>query len=197
MQSIHVAQMKDNRFKIVLPVKSYVRQYLLNNFLDEKSLGGDVINLRKDAELNAVFRNMLSKKSHRYDGRYKDISSRYRQKVWILISRDDFNRYGVDISATDAIRFGRILESRAKSILYSYIDIYRSIGCSIKDTINRFQEIMNYPEEVWSADSIRRDYNRRSITNREFADTLFSQIDKIFVGNLSVNRTISNTYEND
>ena len=197
MQSIPITQMKDNRFKIVLPVKPYVRQYLLNNFLDEKNFGGDVINLRKDAELNAVFRNMLSKKSHRYDDRYKDISSRYSQKVYILISRDDFNRYGVDISSTDAIRFGRILESRAKSILYSYIDIYRSIGCSIKDTINRFQEIMNYPEEVWSADSIRRDYNRRSITKREFADTLFSQIDKIFVGNLSVNRTISNTYEND
>lgn len=197
MQTIPLRMMKDNRFKIILPVKPYVRQYLLNNFLDEKFFGDGVVNIRKDAELNTVFRHILSKKSHRYDDRYRNISSRYSQKVAIVISRDDFFRYGFEMSATDTIRFGRILESRVKSILYSYIDIYRSIGCSIKESINRFQEIMNYPEEVWSADSIRRDYNRRNITNREFADALFSKIDKIFMGNLSVNRTNSNIYEND
>ncbi len=177
--------MKDKRFKITLRVKPYVGQYLLNNFSDERNSGGNVVNLRKDAELNNVLKNILCKKSQRYDQRYQNPRSRYSRAIHVVISQDDFQRYGWEISPTDAVQFGRIIERRAKYELYSYIDIYRSIGCSLQDAILRAQEKYNYCEEVWPADSIRRDYSRRNLTDRDFADTLYSQLDKIFVGKLS------------
>lgn len=176
--------MKDRRFKITLKVKPYVWQYLVNHFQDQKIPEVGLVNLRNDSELNLVLKKILCKKRTQYDKRY-DSSSRYSQEVKIIISQDDFTRYGWEMSPTDCVQFGLIIERRAKHELYTYINLYSSMGGTIQEAILSAQQVLNYPEDMWPADSIRRGFSRNRPESLNLKDLIASEFNKIFTGNLS------------
>ncbi len=178
--------MRDRRFKITLRVKPYVWQFLVNNFQDSKNPEVGIVNFKQDPELNNVLKKMLCKKTSHFNGRYLS-ALRYNREIRVIISQDDFERYGWELSPTDTVQLGRIIEKRAKQQLYSYISFYHSINRTIQDAILKAQETFHYSEEVWPADSIRRGYARNRPELLNLSKLLDSEIDNIFLGKLSHN----------
>jgi len=137
--------------------------------------------------------------SAHYDNRYNEMT-KYSSVVPIEISKDDFYRYGWSLTPTEAVGFCRLIEHRVKNMLFTYIDVNRTLGVSIAYSINRFADDFGFTESIWSYDTMRREYNRHGIKGLQNVSSLiFEQTKKIILVNLSRNGTISpqgkNNYE--
>ena len=193
---------KKERYFVYIRCKPYVKQYLLQNYGAPDFDWPEAISLFKDKDLLREFRRRLIHPSNRDQSAYEGLSmSRYSCEVHIEINKNDFYRYGWALSNTDMVSFSAILEARAKTMMFTYIDLHRSMGFTIAKAIRLFQDRYRYPEDVWSADTIRREYNRHGTKlSSELEKVLSEKINNIVVANLSANGTISHkglkTYEN-
>ncbi len=175
---------KDLRFKVVLPAKPYVRQYLINHYRDERYPNSEAVSLKGDPELKGILRNILYKKSHRNRNKYPKVPLHYNMQVEIVISHDEFDRYGWEIAPEDAVRFGRIIEQRAKNEMLLFLDTYTAFGQSISLSIDRFQKLLHYPEDIWSAETIRREYTRKRCSKSDLRAILIEHIDHIIMAKM-------------
>ncbi|MDR2086526.1 MAG: hypothetical protein LBP72_05065 [Dysgonamonadaceae bacterium] len=141
------------RFRLKFPCKPYIRRYLEITF-------GNPAELSKDKVLYDVFRLKLRKKSYRYDrGQYRTLS-KYTDSIDIKIGRDDFYRYGWELSRTDIVAFNILLEGRVKLLLYKTISLYRAFNYPLTKSIAIFQQKYGFTEEDWPAESVRRECRR-------------------------------------
>jgi hypothetical protein len=175
-----------------LPVKPYVKQFLILNY-------SNPINLKKDKKLNNFFRACLTKPCYRYDKlRYAEISEYYSETVDITISDDDFYRYGWELSKTDTVRFGREIESNVKFFMKHIISFYTT-HMELSKSVKKFQEKYGFTEDIWQYDSIIKDFQRNALKMKiDFSIEITEKIEKIVLVNLSEKKTISqlmlNTY---
>jgi hypothetical protein len=172
-------------FTIQLKTKPYVRHFLVSNF-------GSPANLTADPGLNALFRRCLKKPSLRSHKHYKPLNlKKYTTTAEIIISDDYFYRYGWEMSKTDTILFGRELENRAKFLMRSIVSVYMAFMRQ-KDAIMLFQENFGYTEDIWSYDSIKKDYFRNGPEKKiDFLTEITRTTENIILENLSSLGTIS------
>lgn len=182
---------KKERFFVYLPCKPYVKQYLLHNYNAADEDYPDAISFISDKALNSEFRQKITRHCNRYDKRYEDLS-RYSETVKVEIKKDDFYRYGWALSNSDVVSFCSHIETKVKAMMCTYLDMYRAVGIPISSAIRSFQEKYGYSEDVWSADTIRREYNRNgSRISVDIKNEFFNKIDHIIMVNLFRNGTIS------
>jgi len=172
-------------FTLQLQTKPYVHQFLTSNF-------GDPANFSNDPRLQSLFRRCLKKPSKRCQGKYSQLSLlRYSEHSRIIISEDDFYRFGWEMTRTDTIYFGRELENRAKFLMRNIVSVYMAF-MSQKEAILLFQENFGYSEEIWSYDSIKKDFFRNGPQQKvNFMSEITKKTNHIILGNLSDLGTIS------
>lgn len=196
---MNMGKRNKDRFFVYLPCKPYVKQYLLHNFGILDTDFPNAVNLIEDKFLYQQFRAKLTHSSTRYDHRYSELV-RYTDMVQIEIKKDDFYRYGWALSDTDVVALSSLIETRAKSMLCTFLDVHKSLGIPLATAIRKFQIQFDFPEDVWSADTMRREYNRHGVKSVSLGDELFNKITGIVMVNLSRTGTISQrgmkVYEN-
>ncbi len=87
-------------FFLELPVKPYIKQYIILNY-------GNPTNFSSNKFINERFRKCLIKPSHRYNNYYqKQAFSKYAESIKIILTQDEFYRYGWELSPSDIIGTG-------------------------------------------------------------------------------------------
>ncbi len=170
---------------VILPVKPYVKRFLELNY-------GDPVDLKNDKKLYKLFRRCLIKPQITYDNtRCAEISNYYNENVNIIISEDDFYRYGWELSKTDIVAFGREIESNVKFFMKNIVSYYTS-HMDFSKAINIFQEKYGFTEDIWSYESIKKEFQRNGLKMKiEFKTEITEKIEKIILLNLSEKGTIS------
>lgn len=70
--------------------------------------------------------------------------------------------------------------------MHNMVSIYRGVGLSIKDSIQKFQVNNSMEEEYWSYESIKKEYYRRRPENEiNFFTEIIEKIDELFMVTLS------------
>ena len=178
------------KFSINIPCKPYVKRFLELNY-------GCPVDFTKDKTDNPDLRRKLERKNTRYDARLEGCwHIRYTDSVEVKITRDDFYRYGWELSKTDMVDFNRQMEARAKTFMYVIVSTRMSLGMSQTDSISYFQKTYNFPEMIWPAESINKDCQRNlTICKNEILNNISLLIDKISLAKLSGNGTISQQFK--
>ena len=141
------------KFRVKFPCKPYVRRYMEITF-------GNPADLSKDKALHDIFRTKLRKMSLRYDKNRYDSHEKYSVEIDIKISRDDFYRYGWELSATDTVALNRIMEGLAKELLYKTVGFHMAFNYKLTECIAIFQTRYGFTEDIWPQDSIYKDCRR-------------------------------------
>ena len=149
---------KKDRFRVIIPCKGYVKAYLLANFNRPDDEWKEIVNFAPDKPLHDYFLSLLRKSEERNDARLK--GTRYRHKISIEITYDQFQRYGWLLTMTDTMKLNALLERRVKHILYSYVSALRITGMPLMECVRRFRERTGIDEWMWDTDSIRKDLQR-------------------------------------
>jgi len=88
-------------FTLLLQTKPYVHHYLVSN-------SGNPANLSPDPRLQNLYRRCLRKQASRFTKQYKPFRLvKYTAQSRIIISEDNFYRYGWEMSKLNTIYFGR------------------------------------------------------------------------------------------
>ncbi len=140
-------------FFLELPVKPYVKQYIVLNY-------GNPANFSSNKFINDRFRKCLSKPSRRNNPYYKKSPfCRHTETIKITLSQDDFYRYGWEFTQTDIISFGKLMEHQAKFLMRNMISFYMTL-MNERDAILNFQNKFGFTEDIWPFDSIKKNYSR-------------------------------------
>jgi hypothetical protein len=157
-------------FTVQLPCKPYVKHFLTINF-------GSPAELASDHNLLISFRKKLRKSNTRFDSKIAELPNNYYSALAdICISQDDFYRYGWELSKTDIIAFGKEVEAQAKFFMRNVVFFYESLMPQ-KNAILKFQERFGFTEDIWSYESIKKDYYRNQAGERF---NLVAEISKTF-----------------
>lgn len=109
----------------------------------------------------------------------------------IIITEDDFYRYGWEMTRTDTVLSGRELENRVKFLMRNIVSMNMTYMPQ-KNAILLFQENLGYQEEVWSFESIKKDYFRNAPENKvSFLEEITKKSERIILANLSDLGTMS------
>jgi len=183
-----------NPFNIVIPVKPYVKRFLELNF-------GDPVYFHPDKQDYEKVRGCL-RDSRKNDSRFPPRICTYSTEITVVLSERDFYRYGWEMSHSNVVKFNSHFESRAKTLMRSMISIYHGLGLPINICINKFQERFYFDENVWTYESIKKDFYRNGYNQCvDFDNEIFMKVEKIVLTNLSDLGTITPSfikdYEND
>ena len=182
---------RKDRFACFIPVKPYVKRFLLTNFNEPDYNWQELVNLSSDKELNEAFRRRLQKKEFRYDHKYACLK-KYSEQIAIEISKDDFYRHGWSLPMTDVVGFGILVEKKIRMALFTYVDVRVSFGAEISTAIREFTKKFGFTEYDWKYDSIRKAYYRHACMDVfKGVPQLHELVDSIVLGALSKNGTIS------
>lgn len=173
-------------------VKPYVKQYLVNNC-------GNPVDLTFLPRFNSLLKQNLMKPM------FKGESLPMRQDecyVRIQLSKDTFYRYGWELTKSSQQHFNARIEEELKSLARNYIAMRSGWGFSVASSIRKFQDVFNFPEEVWSYDAIKKDLDRNSEAKKDssvenFLRSMDKKIHNIFLENMSETGTISKRYKNE
>lgn len=160
------------KFRVKFPCKPYVRRYMEITF-------GNPADLSKDKALHDIFRAKLRKTSFRYEKRFAN-PDRYGAEIDIKISRDDFYRYGWELSATDTAALNSLIAGHAKTLLYKTVGLYMAFNYKLTECIGIFQTRYRFTEDVWPQDSIYKDCRRNLKVHRGDMNSLVAEYVKKF-----------------
>ena len=169
-------------FTINIPCKSYVKVYLEINC-------GKPVDLKHMPVLLKEFKRSLSTKP---EHRETENIAKYSADVTIIIPNDMFYRYGWEMNKENLLDFNKYVEQQIKFFMRQYISINNSVGVSVADSIREFQEKFDFTENVWSYESIKKDFDRNGrITQMKLIKELRVEVNKILMDNLSCLGTVS------
>ena len=167
------------KFVVTIPIKYYVKRFIELNY----GLPADFSN---NPDIQKELRRCLRKPDVRWDYKFNDTMCGYTEKLEILISQDDFYRYGWEFSKTDVINFGKMFEMIIKRRMREIVKIYCEVGGSIRDSIRKFQTEFSMEEEYWPYESIKKEYFRhRPDYSLSIMDELSKKINTLFLENVS------------
>lgn len=180
-------QTQSPKFTVSVPVKSYVKRFLEINY-------GLPVDFTQSAECNKFFQNLLRKPDVSLDKKYPDNICTYTETIEIVISEHDFYRYGWELTKTNTVAFGKRYEDRAKMMMRSIVGVNVGLGLPINKSINGFQSRFNFNEDVWSYETIKKDFYRHGqVQFIDFENEIFKKIHGIILRNLYDLGTISET----
>ena len=170
------------KFVVTIPVKPYVKRFIEMNY-------GLPADFSKYPELQKEVQRCLRKPVTEYDRQFENKLCTYTKTLEIVISQDNFYRYGWEFSKTDIVSFGKIFEYTIKSQMHNTVTIYRGIGLTTKDSIQKFQKHFSMEEEYWPFDSIKKEYYRkRPDVEVNFFPEIIEKINHLFMSTLSPKR---------
>ncbi|MCT4586648.1 MAG: hypothetical protein N4A71_02385 [Carboxylicivirga sp.] len=145
--------MSANLFTVTIPVKPYIKQYLINNL-------GHPVDIARSDQFASTFFNLLSKENC--------IHQKTAGKVLVIIkvSKDVFHRYGFNLTNARLKEFHSELERCIKFEMRNFIGLKTILGYSVAEAIRQFQEKKNYPEDIWSYEAIKKDIDRNTTIKR-------------------------------
>jgi hypothetical protein len=167
------------KFVVTVPVKSYVKRFLENNY-------GNPVDFKNHPRENEMFKRMLKKPCIDEECKYNDEIQKYCCFVEIQIADRDFYRHGWELSKTDIISFGKHFEYRAKMQMRNIVSSYVSFGAPVYIAIERFQTRFNFEEEYWPFDSIKKDFFRFARNNEiDFNKYAFQHLEQLILINMA------------
>ena len=173
------------KFTLQIQVKPYVKKFIETNY-------GVPVDFTKFPEEHLHIKKLLKKPNHRFDSRIKDFSNPYTDIIEVLISEDDFYRYGWELTKTNTVVFGKHYENRAKFFMRTLVGIYTSLGLPIFKSIQKFQEKFDFTEDDWKYEAIKKDFYRNGIKeNIDFDNEIFNKIENLIMVHLSELGTIA------
>jgi hypothetical protein len=176
-------------FTVTLPVKSYIKIFLEANC-------GAPVDLAKLPGLKLNFRRYLKKPSIRHDYKYENLPRIYKDTVAIIITEDDFYRYGWELTKTDIINFGKEIESIAKFFMRNMVGLDLCSGLPIKKSIEKFQATYGFSENDWSYETLKKDFYRNGEhLSVDFKNEISNKLQNIIMENLSLLGTISHKFK--
>jgi len=174
-----------DQFTISISIKPYLRRFVEINY-------GLPADFSQDKSLNGLVRRSLRKPNTRNNKALSKNTSLNSESIEVVINQDDFYRYGWEISATDQVAICKEIEGRAKTFMRSIVGVYVSLGRPINISINRFQEKFGFNEDIWSYESIKKDFYRNGCKQQiSFESEIYAKIEKIILVNLSDAGTLS------
>ena len=173
------------RFTVSIPVKPYVKRFLEINY-------GLPVDFSSSPECLKFFQNLLRRPNYARDKQYPDTFYAYTETVEVVISQDDFYRYGWELSKTNVVAFGKRYETRAKVKMRSLVGFYIAMGLPINKGIEKFQDRFRFEEEIWHYEAIKKDFYRNGqVEVVDFNNEIYKKIEKIVLCNLYDLGTIS------
>jgi hypothetical protein len=171
-----------NQFTIKVPCKKYVKAYLEINC-------GTPVNLQHLPDLLDEFRRGLARKPcHRETS---DLAV-FKDLVTVIIPPDMFYRYGWELNKENVLDFNRKVEMKVKFFMRQYVIVNKSLGTPVANCIREFQEGFGFTEQVWSYESIKKDFDRHGCgPQMKIIRELKVEMNKILLDNLSDLGTIS------
>jgi len=168
------------KFVVTIPVKPYVKRFVELNY-------GLPADFSRYPDIQKEVLRCLKKPRTRFDLQFdRQQLCTYTETMEIVISQDYFYRYGWEFSKTDTVTFGKMFESTVKCKMHNVVSIYRGVGLSIKESIQKFQEHYKMEEEYWSYESIKKEYYRRRPENEiDFFVEIIGKVDSLFMEILS------------
>lgn len=171
------------KYCVTLLCKPYVKRFMELNYGSPCKIS--------DKILYDDLRSKLKKKSTRYDSRLSEFK-KYTDSIQININSDDFYRYGWELTHTNVVAFNRLIEGRAKVMMYSIVGSRIAFGMNMSDAIEHFMKTFGFDDKVWPKESIYRDCVRNlKVEKNELLLNLSKTIDKICMDRLYLNGTIS------
>lgn len=181
------------KFTVSVPVKSYVKRFLEINY-------GLPVDFTQSPSCHKFFQDLLRKPDISQERKYPDNICTYTDTIEVVISEHDFYRYGWELTKTNTVAFGKRYEDRAKMMMRSIVGVNVGLGLPINKSINKFQERFHYNEDVWSYETIKKDFYRHGkVDVVDFDNEIFNKIEKIILRNLydlgTVSATLIKEYE--
>lgn len=176
-----------NRFTIEIPCKKYVKAYLETNC-------GTPVNLKHLPDLSEDLRLCLIRKPRHLES--KKVAD-YDDKVDVMIPEDWFYRYGWEMNKENVLDFNRKVEQKVKFLMRQYIALNYTLGISVSDCIRGFQEEYGISELHWPYQSIRKDFYRNGVKRVKEIKQITTELNKIFLENLSQHGTISRKFKKE
>lgn len=139
------------RFTVTVPVKSYVYQFLLLNY-------GDPVDFSFHPKLHSFFTDLLSKEDS--TEHWTPTWTGYSHSIQIRITERTFYHHGWTISKQSIFKFGAEFENRVKFLMRHVVAMHYGYGLPINISIAKFQDDFGFPEDIWSYDSIKKDFYR-------------------------------------
>ena len=174
------------RFNVFVPVKPYVKRFLEINY-------GDPVNFINHPREHDFLKRMLHKPDFLKDYMYHEEFQRLTTTVTVLISQNDFYRYGWQLSKSDTVRFGKHFEYQTKQLMRSIVGNYISFGIPLMMAIEMFQIRYHMEEEYWPFDAIKKDFYRfQQRHNISFKDFAFNHLENLILKTLADADIISN-----
>ena len=171
--------MKDSlKFSVFIPVKPYVKRYLEINY-------GNPVSFRDDPKHQQFVVSLLRKPNNHHRSKYSDCDMvKLTDEVEVKISKDDFMRYGFEMSKTSIVAFGKYFEDLAKFKARNYIELKRGFR-QLKDSITDFQQLFGMEEEYWSYEAIKKDIDRNgSGSTTDFTKHMNEFVNKMYLDHL-------------
>lgn len=175
-------------FTVQIPVKKYIRTYLVNNC-------GNPADLAQLPEIHDLFLNFL-----KYPKFHRDTHSKcnYADSIEIVISQDAFYRYGWELSKTDIVRFNQKCEAMIKFNSRQFIIANAAMGLPVSQCIREFQSTFQFPEDSFTFEAIKKDFDRHGKkTPLKFIRDFRAELNNILLDNLSDLGTISKYFRNE
>lgn len=172
-----------NHFTIKIPCKTYVKAYLEFNC-------GNLVDLSLMPDLLKEFKICLDKKPEHRESANLTL---YCETVTIIIPPDWFYRYGWEMNKENIIDFNKRVEMKVKFFMRQYIAINNSLGTPLITCIREFQTSFGFSEDIWSWDSIRKDFERNGEKCKlKKVKELKEELQNLCLANLSRSGHISN-----
>jgi hypothetical protein len=171
--------MKENRSKffVSIPVKPYVKRYLEINY-------GSPVSFDDHPDEKIKLLQFLKKPNHRFDQMYCEELKHHTEFVEVLISRDDFMRYGFELSKTDIISFGKRYEGTIKMVAKLYIQFKKGYS-NLKDSVIDFQKLYDLDDDHWDYESIKKEIDRNGIKpDINFREQVNKSFNEFFLKNI-------------
>jgi hypothetical protein len=165
------------RFFVTIPVKPYVKRYLEINY-------GSPVCFDEHPDEKTELMKLLKRPNRRFDQFYSEELNKYTEFIEVLISRDDFMRYGFELSKTDIIKFGKRYEGIIKMVAKLYIQFKKGYS-NLKDSIIDFQKLYDLEDDHWDYEAIKKEIDRhgkKPVIN--FRDLLNKSFNEYFLKNV-------------
>jgi hypothetical protein len=163
---------------------------------------GYPVRFTEDPDSNKFLQELLYKPNNHRDKQYPDNFCTYTEEVEVIISEHDFYKYGFELTKTDTVAFGKRYEERAKILMRNVVGIYNSLGVPLKNSINKFQDRFGFDEDIWSYQTIKKDFYRNgTIDVVDFDNEIFQKIERIILRNMynlgTISKSMIKQYENN
>jgi hypothetical protein len=136
---------------IELPVKPYVRAYIIHRY------GLNPV-LSKDNDIGNKLYDLLE---HATNERASEYSSKvYTTSIKVFISMRTFRVRGSRINETNVQNLNQYIEDQIKFLFHYLMDFYISILPSFVSNLTQVRFFLGISEDDWETDSMKKDYYR-------------------------------------